>query len=95
MTLSATVERLRRRLIEYRFSNRFNTKIHTQINIIETALNLAEMGIDKNRTIQENEEHWFNESWDVIHILEKTEWEDILDLYRNMGFKLKERNWFR
>lgn len=95
MTLAGITERLRKRMIEYRYTNRFNTKINSAIIYIETALNLTELAIDRNRPIEISEEQWFNESWTIIQPLEKTEWEDIIDLYRSLAFKLKERNWFR
>ncbi|MFI5171618.1 MAG: hypothetical protein ACHQFW_04465 [Chitinophagales bacterium] len=95
MTLAAIAERLRKRLTEYRQANRFNTKINTPISMIEIALNLTELAIDRNRPIDPAEEIWFKESWSIIQPLEKTEWEDIIDLYRNLAFKLNERNWFR
>ena len=95
MTLAALTEKLRKRLTEYRHTNRFDTKINSAINCIETALNLTEFALDKNRPVEPFEEHWFHESWSIIKPLEDTEWEDIIDLYRTLGFKLKERNWFR
>lgn len=95
MNLAATTERLRKRLIEYRYTNRFDTKIHAEINTIEMALNFAELAIDKRRPVAVEEEHWFTETWSAIHTLDKPEWTDIIDLYRNLGFKLRERNWFR
>ena len=95
MTLAGLTERLRKRLIEYRYTNRFDTKINSAIIYIETALNLAELAIALSRPIEISEEQWFNESWTIIQPLEKTEWEDIIDLYRSLAFKLKERDWFR
>ncbi len=95
MTLAAVAEKLRKRTTEYRQENRMETKINTPIIIVEIALGLTELAIDRNRAIAQDEEDWFNESWNIIHRLEKTEYEDIIDLYRNLKFKLSERNWFR
>ncbi|MBK7036084.1 MAG: hypothetical protein KBF42_10305 [Chitinophagales bacterium] len=95
MTLAALAEKLRKRLTEYRQTNRFDTKINSAINCIEIALGLTEFALDKSRPIEVYEESWFEESWTIIKPLEDTEWEDIIDLYRTLGFKLKERNWFR
>jgi hypothetical protein len=86
---------LRKRLTEYRHTNRLDSKIQAHINIIETALNLTEMAIDKGRSISTEEEYWFTGGWGMIHQLERTEWDDLVDLYRELGFKVKERNWFR
>lgn len=95
MTLSGVTGQLRKRLTEYRHTNRFDTKIHAPINMIENALNLTEFAIDKNRPIAVDEEFWFDGGWELIHKLERTEWDDIVDLYRELGYKVKERNWFR
>ncbi len=95
MTLAAITQMLRKRLVEYMFDNKRTQRIQPAINIIEIALCIAELGIEKQRQIAPEEEHWFNESWDIIKTLEKTDWEDIIDLYRNLEFKVKERNWFR
>lgn len=95
MTLGAVVSKLRRRVIEYRWHTRFETKMHQAVDYIEIALNLAELSIVQNRAISTEEESWFHEGWPVVHSLEETEWEDIIDLYRTMTFKLTERNWMR
>lgn len=95
MTLSGIAEKLRKRLTEYRQAHRIDTKINSAINVIEIALNFTEFALDKSRAVEVYEEHWFMESWIIIQPLEDTEWEDIIDLYRTLGFKLKERNWFR
>lgn len=95
MTLSAVVERLRKRMVEFRYSTRFDTKINATINSIEMSVNLTELAIDQKRAVMPEEEIWFHESWNMIHRLERTEWEDIIDLYRTLEFKIKERNWFR
>jgi hypothetical protein len=95
MTLSALTEKLRKRVVEYRHDNRINTKINSPLNYIEIALGLTELAIDKNRPIAVEEEFWFKESWNIIHQLDRTEWDDIIDLYRSLAFKLGERNWFR
>lgn len=95
MTLAAIAEKLRKRTTEYRQTQRLDTQINTPLIIVEIALGLTELAIDRNRAISEDEEDWFNESWNIIHRLEKTEFEDIIDLYRSLKFKLNERNWFR
>ena len=95
MTLAGITSLLRKRLTEYRHAQRFDTKMHAPINIMETALNITELAIDKSRPIKPDEEYWFDEAWPLIHKLEMTEWDDLVDLYRELGFKVKERNWFR
>lgn len=95
MTLSAVAEKLRKRVTEYRWQKRFDLKVSPAANFIEMALNLTEMALVKQRPVTTDEEQWFHEGWPVIHILEDTEWEDMIDLYRTMTFKLEERNWFR
>lgn len=95
MTLAAIAEKLRKRTTEYRHDTRGDTQINMPIIIVEIALGLTELAIDTNRPIAQDEEDWFNESWNIIHRLEKTEYEDIIDLYRSLKFKLNERNWFR
>lgn len=95
MTLAGVADKLRKRIVEYRWKHRLDTQIHPAINFIETALNLAELGILRTRPISIDEESWFHEGWPVIQKLEDTDWEDIIDLYRTLTFKLEERNWFR
>jgi hypothetical protein len=70
-------------------------KVSPAINVIEMALNVTELGLVKSRPVDVLEEHWFHDAWAVIHTLEDTEWEDIIDLYRTLTFKVEERNWFR
>ncbi|MBC8047613.1 MAG: hypothetical protein H7Y00_12510 [Fimbriimonadaceae bacterium] len=95
MTLAAITNILRKRITEYRHNNRINTSINEAINLIEIALNVTELGISNNRAIEISEEHWFEPDWKIIYALEKTEWDDLIDLYRELDFKVKERNWFR
>lgn len=95
MTLAALTDKLRKRITEYRHDNRMQSKINSPLNTIEIALALTEFALDKGRPIAVEEEHWFNESWNIIHKLEGTDWDDIIDLYRNLAYKLGERNWFR
>lgn len=95
MTLSAISNILRKRITEYRHNNRASSSIHEAINIIEIALCIAEISISNGRKILETEERWFEPDWKIIHALEKTEWDDLIDLYRELGYKVKERNWFR
>lgn len=95
MTLAAVVELLRKRLEEYRHANRMHTRIQAPVNILEIALNIAELAIDKNRPLSDEDVQWFRESWQVIHCFENTEWEDLTDLYRTLTHKMEERNWFR
>lgn len=95
MTLATITEKLRKRIIEFRWHHRFETKMHPAVDYMEIALNLAELGIVHQRPIAQDEEQWFHEGWPVIHKLEDTEWEDMIDLYRTMTFKLEERNWLR
>ncbi|HNW00385.1 MAG TPA: hypothetical protein PKL06_13505 [Chitinophagales bacterium] len=95
MTLGAVVSKLRKRMIEYRWHTRFETSMHQAADYIEIALNLAELSIVQSRPVTPEEEVWFHEGWPVVHSLEDTEWEDIIDLYRTLTFKLSERNWMR
>ncbi len=95
MTLSAIVGKLRKRIVEYRWHKRFDTQMYAAVDYIEIALNLAELSIIQQRAISTEEEYWFHEAWPVVHTLEDTEWEDIIDLYRTMAYKLAERNWLR
>ncbi|HMX04858.1 MAG TPA: hypothetical protein PK511_06260 [Chitinophagales bacterium] len=95
MTLGALTDKLRKRIVEFRWKHRFETKVSPAINFIEMALNITELAMVKSRPIDILEEHWFHEGWPVIHTLEDTEWEDIIDLYRTLTFKVQERNWFR
>ncbi|MFN0276177.1 MAG: hypothetical protein ACKVPJ_10550 [Chitinophagales bacterium] len=95
MTLSAITNILRKRITEYRHTNRANSSIHEAINMIEIALNITELSISTARAVTETEESWFEPDWKIIHSLEKTEWDDLIDLYRELAYKVKERNWFR
>ena len=95
MTLGALSEKLRKRVTELRHDNRMHTKINAPLITIEIALGLTELAINKSRPISPEEEHWFHESWNIINQLERTEWDDIIDLYRSLAFKMGERNWFR
>ncbi|HRF77559.1 MAG TPA: hypothetical protein PLJ00_02925 [Chitinophagales bacterium] len=95
MTLGALSEKLRKRVTELRHDSRMQAKINAPLITIEIALGLTELAIDKNRPVSPDEEHWFHESWNIINQLERTEWDDIIDLYRSLAFKMGERNWFR
>lgn len=95
MTLGALSEKLRKRVTELRHDSRMQTKINAPLITIEIALGLTELAIDKNRPVSPLEELWFTESWNIIDQLERTEWDDIIDLYRSLAFKMGERNWFR
>jgi len=95
MTLAAIANILRKRITEFRHSNRVNAGINEAVNRIEIALNISELGISKNRIIEISEEIWFEPDWKIIHTLERTEYDDLIDLYRELIYKVEERNWFR
>jgi hypothetical protein len=79
------LEKLRRRLIEYRiYKQDKETSIH--INALEIALNLTEFAIEKKYQISKEEQKWFNADMELIQILENSEWEDLLVGY----FELKK-----
>jgi hypothetical protein len=95
MTLAAIANILRKRLSYYRHTNRANTSINEAVNCIEIALNITELGISANHPIDKPDEKWFQPDWSIILALDKTEWDDMSDLYRELCYKVKERNWFR
>ncbi|MBC8173401.1 MAG: hypothetical protein H7X71_05780 [Chitinophagales bacterium] len=95
MTLASITNICRKRITEYRHNNRVNTSINEAINLLEIALNITELGISKNRPVEITEEQWFEPDWKIIYALEKTEWDDLIDLYRELIYKVQERNWFR
>jgi hypothetical protein len=79
------LEKLRNRLTDYRLYKR-NRETSIHINALEIALNLAEFAIAKRNPISQNEQKWFNVDWELIQVLENSEWEDLLIGY----FELKE-----
>lgn len=95
MTLAAITNILRKRITEYRQHNRITPTVNEAVDIIEIALNITELGLAKNRIIPAQEEQWFTPDWKIILALEKTEWDDLIDIYREVIFKVQERNWFR
>jgi len=95
MTLAAINDKLRRRITEYRWQMRLVPKLQPALNYVEIALNISELAVMLQRPITLEEEEWFHEGWPVVHTLEDTEWEDLIDLYRTMTYKIQERNWLR
>jgi len=78
---------LRKRLNEYRrFKEASGTDTSIHINAIEIAVNLAQYASEKGRIINIHESIWFNADWELIQVLENSDWEDMLILY----FSLKE-----
>ena len=83
--MKKVLEKLRSRLTEYRtYKQDKETSIH--INALEIALNLAEFAIEKKYQISKDEQKWFDADWELIQVLENSEWEDLLVGY----FELKE-----
>ena len=95
MTLGALTQVLRKRLTEFRHENRRSHTIFEAVNMIEIALNIAELGTIKERPVSDDEQIWFQPDWKIIHSLDKTDYDDLTDLFRELIFKVEERNWFK
>ena len=90
--LNTIRNKLRKRLSEYRyFKIGKGTSIH--INAIDMSLCFADFAIDENRKIHEYEKRWFEAGWQLIHVLENSEWEDLLELYFDLKSELEEKNY--
>ena len=87
--LNTVRNKLRERLSEYRYYKIGKvTSIH--INAIEMSLCLVDYVIENDRKILDNEKRWFEAGWQLSHVLDNSEWEDLLELYFNLKSKLEE-----
>lgn len=84
MEINLLRQTLRRRLAEYRyFKIEKGTSIH--VNAIEIALDLIDYAVEKNRTISKQEQNWFNAGWELMMVFQNSDWEDLLELYYELG----------
>jgi len=82
-------------LTEHQNDKLKNHDISTVINPIEIALSLSEYSYNNERLIEPNEEIWFNVSFPMIHSLQGTKWDKLLDSYTELVELAKENNFFR
>lgn len=95
MELPGIIEALRRRTNDFRNSELSNIKpLKFDINSIEIALCLAELGHYNNRSIQPSEEYWFKGTYLISNDF-NGEWEDISMLYGQLVEKVQSLKYFR
>jgi hypothetical protein len=88
-----SLQKLRKRITQYRhFKLIKGTETSIHVNALEIALNLAEFAIEKNRKITQEESSWFNADWELMHVFENSEWEDLLIGYFEMKKFLIEKD---
>ncbi len=92
--LNELLSKIRLRLSEYRFHKIGEvTSIH--INAIEIAVCLTEYALEVKRPINKDEKRWFDALWQITHVLENSDWEDLIDLYIKLVDEVEKNKFFR
>jgi len=89
--LEETLIELRKRMSEYRHYKIQNGQTSIHINAIEISLCLAEYALVDKQAIIENDKRWFEAGYQVLNVLENSEWENICELYFDLKSELIER----
>jgi hypothetical protein len=94
MNATETATILRKRISEYREAHK-EVKMSVHFNAIEISLCLFEYAIEKKRSIEKQEEGWFNAGFMIDQLLKNSKWEDIADMYYVIAEEVERRNFFR
>ncbi|HTA63835.1 MAG TPA: hypothetical protein VK835_15335 [Bacteroidia bacterium] len=96
MKVEDIILNLREQINSFRATDLYNSSkpLKFDINSIEIALNLSELGINNNRAIEANEENWFKGGYLIANDF-CGEWEDISVLYNKLVDEVKKKKYFR
>ena len=90
---------LRTVLHNFKLSEIYNnsSSVRQDVKMIEVALLIVEMGIENNRSIQENDMNWFNGCYilDYTYGGELNPWKKIPDLYCELCDLVSAKKYFR
>lgn len=92
--LNELLSKIRLRLSEYRF-HKIGETTSIDINAIEISICLTEYALEIKRPINKSEESWFDALWQITQVLENSDWEDLIDLYIELGNEVEKINFFR
>jgi len=95
MGINELIHKLRCRIADYRKTKWQVKEVTTHLNAIEIALALTDLGIRDGRPITSDERNWFRADLYLAYVFEGSDWEDILEDYRQVVSFAESRQYFK
>lgn len=92
--IKETLSSLREEINKYR-EDRGKSYISADVVAVEVAAGIVEFALKKNKSIEPNEEYWFEAAYPLAYSLDGTEWEKIYQYYKDLVTYVRAYAYFR